>query len=248
MLDIFWKNHNPCGSSSTQYKSVIFYQGEQQRQLAEETKQAFPRAKTQILPAKHWTDAEGYHQKYIAKARGTYKPEPGIVEADRAATDGGDCNVIAINISDNIEAISQLIKSCSFRELLFEIRDGSFYILIINISSTILRVGIGWLEFPYRDKSPNFDAVSTAAPTTTTLPFISSRSLSSRSAGSRCGTPSLAVTSLRNLISRRSSGVIGSLATTAFKFSLVNQYYTGFRRSWLCHSVTSTVTDLPAPD
>lgn len=59
--------------------------------LAKETKKERPKAATKILPAKHWTNAEGYHQKYIAKARGTYVSDAEDVREGLDQTRGAEC-------------------------------------------------------------------------------------------------------------------------------------------------------------
>jgi len=70
LLDLFWASHSPTSRPySRQYMSVIFYHDEEQRRLAEESRdreamrlgvQIF----TEIVPASGFTAAEGYHQKY----------------------------------------------------------------------------------------------------------------------------------------------------------------------------------------
>ena len=37
LLDLFWKNHNPTVPSPPQYKSVIYYYNEEQKEMAEES-------------------------------------------------------------------------------------------------------------------------------------------------------------------------------------------------------------------
>ena len=37
MLEMFWENHDPTRCASRQYMSAIFYHGEQQKRLAEES-------------------------------------------------------------------------------------------------------------------------------------------------------------------------------------------------------------------
>jgi len=73
LLDIFWKSHQPTkGAWSKQYMNVIFYNNEQQRRLAMDSKTAVENklghaVKTQVLPLRSFTLAEDYHQKYILK-------------------------------------------------------------------------------------------------------------------------------------------------------------------------------------
>ena len=70
LLDVFWSSHNPTRRSwSRQYASIIFYHDEEQRRLAEETKErqaarAQGEILTEIVPAGEFTPAEAYHQKY----------------------------------------------------------------------------------------------------------------------------------------------------------------------------------------
>jgi len=68
MLDIFWNNHDPTSRCSRQYMSAIFFHDEEQKKLAETSKEAFKTNRpitTQILPANKFYDAELYHQKYL---------------------------------------------------------------------------------------------------------------------------------------------------------------------------------------
>mgnify|MGYP001283287399 CR=1 FL=1 len=78
LLEIFFSNHDPTqtdGQGSDigdQYRSVIFYYSEEQRELAEETLLAEQQKYsdpiiTQVLPAADFFKAEEYHQKYVEK-------------------------------------------------------------------------------------------------------------------------------------------------------------------------------------
>jgi len=68
LLDIFWKSHNPTCRTSVQYRSAIFYHNKTQEEIAKKSKQKQENnVKTAIEAAKHWTDAEEYHQQYLAK-------------------------------------------------------------------------------------------------------------------------------------------------------------------------------------
>ncbi len=77
LLEIFWKTHDPTtlnrqgNDAGTQYRSVIFYHNEEQKQLAEKYKVALDESGawvnpivTQILPATEFYKAENYHQDY----------------------------------------------------------------------------------------------------------------------------------------------------------------------------------------
>lgn len=69
MLDYFWGMHNPCRAAwSTQYKSAIFYHGEEQKRLALDSRDRLAeksgKVQTEIVPAERFYLAEDYHQKY----------------------------------------------------------------------------------------------------------------------------------------------------------------------------------------
>ena len=79
LLEIFWKTHDPTtlnqqdNDVGTQYRSVIFYHNEEQKQLAEQYKVALDESGawvnpivTEILPATEFYKAEDYHQDYYS--------------------------------------------------------------------------------------------------------------------------------------------------------------------------------------
>ena len=71
MLDVFWSGHDASEPPiSDQYKSVIFYHNEEQKQLAMESKaneeSRLGRAVyTEIVSFSRFYQAEEYHQKYL---------------------------------------------------------------------------------------------------------------------------------------------------------------------------------------
>jgi len=80
LLDVFWHSINPTQADGQfadigpQYRSAIFYHSEEQKRLAEESKQKlaasgkFPKPiATRILPAGPFYAAGEYHQKYYLK-------------------------------------------------------------------------------------------------------------------------------------------------------------------------------------
>lgn len=80
LLQVFWENHNPTTLNrqgpdvGTQYRSVIFYYNEKQKEIATRSKQevdASGRWKnpvvTEIVPASKFWIAEEYHQRYLQK-------------------------------------------------------------------------------------------------------------------------------------------------------------------------------------
>jgi peptide-methionine (S)-S-oxide reductase len=82
LLKVFWENHDPTqgmrqgNDTGTQYRSGLYYFDEEQRRLAEASREAFQHQltkagygpiTTEILPAPEFYYAEDYHQQYLAK-------------------------------------------------------------------------------------------------------------------------------------------------------------------------------------
>jgi len=82
LLKTFWESHDPTqgmrqgNDVGTQYRSGVYYFGEQQRAAAERTRDEYQRAlakagygavTTEILPAPEFYFAEDYHQQYLSK-------------------------------------------------------------------------------------------------------------------------------------------------------------------------------------
>jgi methionine-S-sulfoxide reductase len=80
LLGIFWRQIDPTDKGGqfvdrgTQYKPVIFYLNEEQKKLAEQSKEALQKSGkfnkpivTEILPAGKFYRAEEYHQDYYRK-------------------------------------------------------------------------------------------------------------------------------------------------------------------------------------
>ena len=78
LLEVFFKIHDPTQKDmqypdiGTQYRSEIFYEDEQQKNIAEKYKNLFNqkfdgKIKTNISKIKNYCRAEEYHQKYIMK-------------------------------------------------------------------------------------------------------------------------------------------------------------------------------------
>jgi methionine-S-sulfoxide reductase len=85
LLEMFWRNIDPTASdrqfcdAGTQYRTAIFYHSEEQRGLAQASKDALERSGkfsrpivTEILPAATFYEAEDYHQAYYQKAPARY--------------------------------------------------------------------------------------------------------------------------------------------------------------------------------
>ena len=85
LLDIFWHNIDPttpnrqfCDMGS-QYRPAIFYHNEEQRQLAEASKEKlqqtgrFKQVATEVVPASTFYQAEEYHQSFYQKSPVRYK-------------------------------------------------------------------------------------------------------------------------------------------------------------------------------
>lgn len=85
LLEVFWRNIDPTAKDAqfcdhgNQYRSAIFYHDEEQRRLAEESKQKivesgrFAEIHTQIAAASTFYPAEDYHQDYYLKNPLRYK-------------------------------------------------------------------------------------------------------------------------------------------------------------------------------
>ncbi len=86
LLNAFWHNVDPVTPNAqfcdhgSQYRSVIFYQGEEQKRLAEESKRAIaqsPRLSqpivTELTQASQFYPAEEYHQDFYKKNPIRYK-------------------------------------------------------------------------------------------------------------------------------------------------------------------------------
>jgi peptide-methionine (S)-S-oxide reductase len=78
LLEVFWRTHDPTtlnrqgNDVGSQYRSVIFYHDETQRQTAEELMQQLTEAGvydqpivTEIVPFERFYKAEDYHQNYF---------------------------------------------------------------------------------------------------------------------------------------------------------------------------------------
>ena len=82
LLKVFWESHDPTqgmrqgNDAGTQYRSGIYWYGDQQRKEAEASRDMFQKEllaarygaiTTEILPAPEFYYAEDYHQQYLAK-------------------------------------------------------------------------------------------------------------------------------------------------------------------------------------
>jgi len=80
LLELFWSAHDPTqlnrqgADVGTQYRSVIFYHSDEQKEAAEKSKAALSQSGkhskpvvTQIAPAGDFYEAESYHQDYFRK-------------------------------------------------------------------------------------------------------------------------------------------------------------------------------------
>jgi len=80
LVEVFWQIHDPTTLNrqgpdfGTQYRSVIFYSDEDERQAAEESKRRLDKSGqlgrpvvTQIVPAAEFYRAEEYHQRYYER-------------------------------------------------------------------------------------------------------------------------------------------------------------------------------------
>jgi peptide-methionine (S)-S-oxide reductase len=85
LLDAYWHNVDPTDGAGqfcdhgTQYRPIIFYAGDEQQRLAEESKTAiershrFARVMPQIVPAAAFWRGEDYHQHYYKTHAAAYR-------------------------------------------------------------------------------------------------------------------------------------------------------------------------------
>ena len=86
LLQVFWRNVDPLTKDAqfcdhgTQYRSAIFYHGQEQKKLAEASKRELEASGrfdrpvvTEIVPASEFWPAEEYHQHYYQKNPVRYK-------------------------------------------------------------------------------------------------------------------------------------------------------------------------------
>lgn len=86
LLEAFWRNVDPITANAqfcdhgTQYRAAIFYQNDEQRRSAEDSKRAIEEAKrfkepivTQVTTASDFYPAEEYHQDFYKKNPVRYK-------------------------------------------------------------------------------------------------------------------------------------------------------------------------------
>ncbi|WP_221929969.1 peptide-methionine (S)-S-oxide reductase MsrA [Fodinibius sediminis] len=79
LLDVFWHTHNPTTKNrqgadvGPQYRSVIFYHNEEQKEIAEQSMEKTDQSGlwddpivTEIEPLTNYSEAENYHQNYYA--------------------------------------------------------------------------------------------------------------------------------------------------------------------------------------
>jgi methionine-S-sulfoxide reductase len=86
LLDVFWRNIDPTqvngqfADKGRQYRTAIFYHGEEQKRMAEASKEALERSGkfnreivTEVVPATDFYKAEEYHQDYYRKNPARYE-------------------------------------------------------------------------------------------------------------------------------------------------------------------------------
>ena len=86
LLDVLWRNIDPTTPNrqfadvGSQYRTAIFYHDEEQKQLAESSKEEMGRSDvhdkpivTEVVPASVFYKAEEYHQEYYKKSPDRYK-------------------------------------------------------------------------------------------------------------------------------------------------------------------------------
>ena len=87
LLKVFWETHDPTqgfrqgNDVGSQYRSALYWTSEEQRELAEQSRDRYQKAlntaghgaiTTELLPAPTFYYAEEYHQQYLAKVPNGY--------------------------------------------------------------------------------------------------------------------------------------------------------------------------------
>lgn len=103
LLDVFWRSHSPTARPwSRQYASIIFYHNQEQRRLAEASRdrEATRRGSpiyTEMVPFAEFYLAEAYHQKYqlqqvpalLREFRALYPRDEEFIDSTAAARVNG---------------------------------------------------------------------------------------------------------------------------------------------------------------
>ena len=138
LLDVYWTSHSPTSRPfSRQYASVIFYHDQEQRRLAEESRdrreaELGKPVYTEIVPYAEFYLAEGYHQKYqlrhdrdlMAEFRAIYPDEADFINSTAAARVNGyvagngtleELQAIVKDLGLSTEAQQRLLDRLSLR-------------------------------------------------------------------------------------------------------------------------------------
>ena len=134
LLDAFWHSHDPvAGAISNQYRSVIFYHNEAQKNAAMESLEREENRlgrtiQTAILPYTNFYLAEGYHQKYYLRADSEFFHEISLIYPDNEdflnSTAAARLNGYLSGYGDGVTAraqIDELGLSAAGRETLLQI-------------------------------------------------------------------------------------------------------------------------------
>jgi peptide-methionine (S)-S-oxide reductase len=103
LLAVFWKAHDPgYRSVSRQYRTAVFWSGDEQRRLAEVSRELAAKGAgravaTTLEPLRGFTPAEDYHQKYYLRSvkaiagafHGIYPDERELAASNAAARVNG---------------------------------------------------------------------------------------------------------------------------------------------------------------
>jgi len=86
LLEVFWRQIDPTDAGGQfvdrgrQYRSAVFYHDDEQKRLAEKSKESLEKSRrfdspivTELLPASTFYEAEAYHQDYYKKSSIKYK-------------------------------------------------------------------------------------------------------------------------------------------------------------------------------
>ena len=121
LLAVFWSQHNPCARAwSTQYKAILFYDGDEQKKVAEASAKAVSirlgdTVRTELRSAGTFTRAEDYHQKYslrrytdlVEDLKAIYPTERAFQDATAVAKVHGyiDTHLTLVELRAELEAL-----------------------------------------------------------------------------------------------------------------------------------------------
>jgi peptide methionine sulfoxide reductase msrA/msrB len=178
LLEIYWRQIDPTdaggqfGDRGSQYRTAIFYQDEEQKEIAEKSKRDLEESKvfdnpivTEILPLVTFYPAEDYHQKYYKKKPGHYNmyyKNSGRYNFVKGFWDGNNAGreELRARLSDiEFEVTQNSMTEAPFENDYYDNTREGIYVDVVNgdvlfTSRDKFDAGCGWPSFtkPVEDK------------------------------------------------------------------------------------------------